>query len=38
MQGLTVTTRHGVTRKRSIKRLRHTRNLFTKNLKLVGVC
>ena len=30
MQGWTATTRHGVTRKRSAKRLEHTRNLFGK--------
>ena len=35
MQGWTATTRHGVTRKKEIqKRLRHTRNLFRKNLEL----
>ena len=38
MQGWTVTTRHGVTRKRGTKRLRHTGNLFSKNLQLKGVC
>ena len=38
MQGWTATTRHGVTRKRSTKRLKHTGNLFTKNLQLIGVC
>ena len=38
MQGWTATTRHGVTRKRSIKRLQPTGNLFRKNLQLVGVC
>ena len=38
MQGLTATTRHGVTRKRSTKRLKHTGNLFRKNLQLIGVC
>ena len=31
MQGLTATTRYGVTRKRSTKRLKHTGNLFTVN-------
>ena len=31
------TTRHGVTRKRSTKRLKHTRNLFRKNLQLKTV-
>ena len=34
MQGWTATTRHGVTRKRSTKRLKHTGNLFTKNLNI----
>ena len=36
MQGLTATTRHGVTRKRNTKRLRHTGSpfLFRKNLQL----
>ena len=38
MQGSTVTTRHGVTRKRSTKRLKHTGNLFRKNLELKVVC
>ena len=33
----TVTTRHGVTRKKSTKRLNHTGNLFKKNLQLKGV-
>ena len=33
----TVTTRHGVTRKKSTKRLNHTGNLFRKNLQLKGV-
>ena len=32
-----VHTMHGVTRKRSTKRLKHTRNLFRKNLHLVSV-
>ena len=32
MQGWTATTRHGVTRKRSTKGLKHTGNLFRKNL------
>ena len=32
------TTRHGVTRKRTTKRLQHTRNLFRKNLQLKYVC
>ena len=30
--------RHGFTRKRSTQRLKHTENLFTKNLQLIGVC
>ena len=34
MQGWTATMRHGVTRKRSTKRLEHTGNLFRKNLQL----
>ena len=38
MQGSTVTTRHRVTRKRSTKRLKHTGNLFRKNLQLKAVC
>ena len=39
MQGWTVTgtMRHGVTRKRSTKRVKHTGNLFRKNLLLKGV-
>ena len=32
MQGWTVTMRHGVTRERSIKGLKHAENLFRKNL------
>ena len=32
------TARHGVIRKRSTKRLKHTENLFRKNLQLMGVC
>ena len=32
LHGLTATTRHGVARKRSTKRLKHTANLFKKNL------
>ena len=35
MEGWTATTRHGVTRKRSTKRLKHTGNLFRKNLQLI---
>ena len=38
MQGLTATTRHGVARKRSTKRLKDTGNLFRKNLQLIDVC
>ena len=38
MPGWTATTRHGVTRKRSTKRLKHTGNLFRKNLQLKDVC
>ena len=32
MQSWTATTRHGVTRKRSTKKLKHTQNLFRKSL------
>ena len=38
MQGWTATTRHGVTRKRSTKRLRDTGNFFWKNTHSIGVC
>ena len=38
MQARTATTRHGVTRKRSTKRLKHTGNLFKKNLQSIGIC
>ena len=38
MQGWTATIRHRLTRKRSTKILKHTGNLFTKNLQLIGVC
>ena len=38
MQGWTTTTRHGVTKKRSTKRLKYTGNLFRKNLQLKEVC
>ena len=38
MQGGADTTRHGVTTKRSTKRLKHTGNLFRKNLQLKDVC
>ena len=34
MEGWRVTTRHGDTRKRSTKRLKHTGNLFRKNQQL----
>ena len=37
IQGWTVTTWHGVTRKRITKILKHKRNLFRKNLQLTGV-
>ena len=35
---LTATPRHGVTRKRSTKKLQHTENLFRKNQQLKDVC
>ena len=38
MQGWTATARHGVEKKKSTKRLKHTGNLFRKNLYLIGVC
>ena len=38
MQDWKAATRHGITRKRSTKRLKHTRNFFRKNLQLIGVC
>ena len=38
MQGLTATARNGDIRKRSIKRLKDTRNQFRKNLQLKDVC
>ena len=38
MQGRRATTRYGATRKRSTKRLKHTGNLFKKDLQLKGVC
>ena len=38
MQGWTATTRHGVTRKKTQKRLQDTENLFKKNLQLKDVC
>ena len=38
MQGWTATLRHGVTRERSTKWLKHAGNLFRKNLHLKDVC
>ena len=38
MQSRTATKRHGVARKRSTKRWKHTGSLFRKNLKLKDVC
>ena len=38
IQGWTATARHGVTRKRSRKTLKHTKNRFRKNPQLIGVC
>ena len=38
IQGWTVATMHSATRKRSTKRLKHTGNLFRKNLPLKDVC
>ena len=38
MQGSAATGRHGVTRKKSTKRLKLTGNLFRKSLQLKGVC
>ena len=38
MQGWAATTKHEVTRKRNTKRLRHTGNLFRKNIQLKDVC
>ena len=37
MQGLTATARHGVTRKRSTKRLRYIGHLLRKNLPLKAI-
>ena len=37
MHGLTATTRHGATRKRSTKRLKHTGNLFRKTLHVCKI-
>ena len=38
MQGRTATTRHGVTRKRGTKRLKHTGKVLRNNLHLKDVC
>ena len=38
MQGLRANTGHGVSRKGNSKRLRHTGNLFRKNLQLKDAC
>ena len=38
MDDWTATTRHGVTRTRNEKRLKHPGNVFRKNLQLKGVC
>ena len=38
MQGCTATTRHRVKRKGGTKRLKHTGNLFRKNLQLKDIC
>ena len=38
MQGWKHTMRHGVTRKRRTKKLKHTKNLFRKSLQLKDVC
>ena len=38
MQGVTATTRHGVTRKEPQKRLQDTENLFRKNIQLKDFC
>ena len=38
MQGSTATTRHGVTKKRSSRRLKHTGNMLRKDLQLKCVC
>ena len=37
MQGWTATIRYGITRKRSTKWLKHTGNLFRKNLQIQGL-
>ena len=38
MQGWTAITRYGVTKKRKTKILKHTGNMFRKNLHLKDVC
>ena len=38
LQGWTATAKHGVTRKRSTKRLKHAGSLFRKNLQLKDAC
>ena len=38
MQDWTAIRMHGVRGKRSTKTLKHTGNLFPKNLQLIGVC
>ena len=38
MQGWTATARHGVTGKRSTKKLKHKRTLFRENLQPIGIC
>ena len=37
MQDWTATTRHGFTKKRNTKRVKHTGNMFRKNLQMEGV-
>ena len=37
-QGWAATERHGIIRKKGTKRLKHTGNLFRKNLQLKDVC
>ena len=38
IQGWRATTRHGFRRKKNTKRLKHSINLFRKNLQIKGVC
>ena len=38
MQVWTASTKYGVTRKRSSKRVKHTENLFRKNIQVKSVC